>query len=40
MISSNIRILQINLNQSQIATESALQLAIEAKVDLVLVQEP
>ena len=40
MISSNIRILQINLNRSQIATESTLQLAIEAKVDLVLVQEP
>lgn len=40
MISSTLKILQVNLNRSQIATESALQIAIETKVDLVLVQEP
>ena len=40
MISSNIRVLQVNLNHSQPATESALQLAIELKIDLVIVQEP
>jgi hypothetical protein len=40
MISSSIRILQVNLNRSQPATESALQLALESNVDLVLVQEP
>ena len=40
MISSNVRILQVNLNRNQPATESALQVAIELKVDLVLVQEP
>ena len=40
MISSNIRILQVNLNRSSIATESALQIAIELKVDLLVVQEP
>jgi hypothetical protein len=40
MISSSIRVLQINLNRSQPATESALQLALESKADLILVQEP
>ena len=40
MISTSVKILQINLNKSSIATESALQLVIELKVDLVLVQEP
>ena len=40
MISSSLRILQINLNRSLPATESALQLAIELKIDIVLVQEP
>jgi hypothetical protein len=40
MISSSIKILQVNLNRSQAATESALQVAIEASVDLILVQEP
>ena len=39
MISTSIKVLQINLNKSSIVTESALQLAIELKVDLVLVQE-
>jgi hypothetical protein len=40
MISTSIRVLQVNLNRSQPATESALQLALESKVDLILVQEP
>jgi len=40
MIGSNIKVLQINLNRSQSATESALQVAIELKVDLIIVQEP
>jgi hypothetical protein len=40
MISSNTKILQVNLNKSAPATESALQLAIELKVDLIVVQEP
>jgi hypothetical protein len=40
MISTSIRVLQINLNRSQPATESTLQLALESKVDLILVQEP
>src|ERR1700722_17550890 len=40
MISSSIRVLQVNLNRSDTATESALQVAIELKIDLVVVQEP
>lgn len=36
----NIRVLQINVNRSSLATESALQIAIEYKIDLVAVQEP
>ena len=40
MISTTFKVLQVNLNRSQIATESTLQLAIEAKVDIVVVQEP
>ena len=40
MISSSIRVLQVNLNRSSPATESALQIAIELKIDLVIVQEP
>ena len=40
MISTSLRILQINLNRSLPATESALQTAIELKIDIVLVQEP
>jgi hypothetical protein len=40
MISSLIRILQVNLNRSQFTTESALQLATESNIDLILVQEP
>jgi ribonuclease HI len=40
MISSSLKVLQVNLNRSSIATESALQIAIELGVDLVAVQEP
>jgi putative NIF3 family GTP cyclohydrolase 1 type 2 len=40
MISTNTRIIQVNLNRSLAATESVLQLAIELKIDLILVQEP
>ena len=40
MISSSIKVLQINLNRSQIATKSALEVAIELKADLIIVQEP
>ena len=40
MISSSLKILQINLNRSATATESALQLATELKIDLLVVQEP
>ena len=40
MISSCLKVLQVNLNRSTPATESALQLVIELKVDLILVQEP
>jgi hypothetical protein len=40
MISSSLRILQVNLNHNIPATESALQIAIELKVDLIIVQEP
>jgi hypothetical protein len=40
MISTSLRILQINLNRSLPATESALQTAIELKIDILLVQEP
>ena len=40
MISSSIKVLQVNLNRSALATESALQVAIELRADLVVVQEP
>jgi hypothetical protein len=40
MIYSNIRILQVNLNRSQAATENTLQIAIELKIDIIIVQEP
>ena len=40
MISDNTRIIQVNLNRSQAATENTLQLAIELKVDIIVVQEP
>ena len=38
--SSSLKVLQINLNRSSLATESALQVAIELGVGLVVVQEP
>ena len=37
---SSIKTLQINLNRSAAATKSALDLAIELKVDIIAVQEP
>jgi len=40
MISDNTRIIQVNLNRSQAATKNTLQLAIELKVDIIVVQEP
>lgn len=40
MIDSTIKILQVNLNRNQIATESALQLAVELNIDLIVIQEP
>lgn len=40
MIGSDIKVLQINLNRNQAATESALQLAVELKIDIIAVQEP
>jgi hypothetical protein len=40
MISSTTRVLQVNLNRSAPATESALQIAVELKIDIVVVQEP
>lgn len=40
MIGTSIKILQINLNRSAPATESALQLAVENRINIVLVQEP
>ena len=39
MISTSLRILQVNLNRSLQATESALQVAIELQIDLLLIQE-
>ncbi|KIM94776.1 hypothetical protein OIDMADRAFT_45689 [Oidiodendron maius Zn] len=40
MLSSSLKILQVNLNRSGPATESALQTAIELRADLIVVQEP
>src|SRR5277367_1965874 len=40
MISSSFKVLQVNLNRSGPATESALQIAVELKIDLLVVQEP
>ena len=39
-INNNLRVLQINLNTSFIATESALQVALELKIDILAIQEP
>jgi hypothetical protein len=40
MLGSSIKILQVNLNRSAPATESALETAIELKADLIVIQEP
>jgi hypothetical protein len=40
MLGSSIKILQVNLNRSAPATESALETAIELKADLLVIQEP
>jgi hypothetical protein len=37
---NNLRILQVNLNKSPQATESALQVCVDLAVDLLVVQEP
>src|ERR1700709_412874 len=39
-MSTDLKILQINLNCSALATESALQYSIENKIDIIIVQEP
>lgn len=36
----DMRVLQINLNKNQYATENTLQLAVELKIDIIVVQEP
>ena len=38
--SNSIKTLQVNLNRSAPATESALNLAIELKADIIAIQEP
>ena len=40
MLSSSIKILQVNLNRSAPTTESALETAIDHKADLIVIQEP
>jgi hypothetical protein len=40
MIDKNLRILQVNLNKSAQATVSALQVAVELAIDLIVVQKP
>ena len=40
MSSNSFKVLQVNLNRSALATESALQIAIELKIDLIIIQEP
>ena len=37
---SSLKVLQVNLNHSALATESVLQLAVELGIGLVVVQEP
>ena len=37
---TDMRVLQINLNKNQIATENALQLAVELNINIIAVQEP
>jgi len=40
MSNNSFKVLQVNLNRSGPATESALQIAIELKIDLIIIQEP
>ena len=40
VFSKSLRVLQVNLNRSLEATESALQVAIEQNIDLIIIQEP
>jgi hypothetical protein len=40
MLSSSVKILQVNLNRNPSATKSALKTAIELKADLIVIQEP
>ncbi len=40
MSNTNLKILQINLNRSAPATESALNLATELNIDIIAIQEP
>ena len=40
MTLQNLKVLQVNLNRNSSATESALQLAIELDIQLILIQEP
>lgn len=40
MMDHNLRILQVNLNRSPMATEHTLQLAVELAIDLIVIQEP
>jgi hypothetical protein len=37
MIYNNTRILQVNLNQSQAAIENTLQIAIELKINIIII---
>lgn len=36
----DIKVLQVNLNKSQQATEAALQIAVELNIDIIAMQEP
>lgn len=40
MLDSSTRVMQVNLNRSEKATESALEVGIELNIDIILVQEP
>ena len=37
---TDMQVLQVNLNKNQFATENALQLAVELQIDIIVVQEP
>ena len=40
MLYASTKVLQVNLNRNSAATESALQIAVELEIDLILIQEP